>query len=102
MRLYQWESTQLDHIIQELNNSQPSQEQEDHLHWKPEISSGYSIKSFMDITTHLIYNRSLNTFVVEFIWSRKTLLIAEMLAWFLAKEKLKTGEYLLNLGIIQK
>lgn len=64
-------------------------------------TNGFSIKSFVDTTLNFVYTKSLSSSVVECLWSKKAPPRAEMLTRFLVKEKLKTREYMLNLGLIQ-
>lgn len=46
-----------------------------------------------------MYEQKLSTEITQFIWQRKAPTRADIIVWFLAIEKLKTGAYLLSLNL---
>lgn len=102
MRLYSWELTQLEDILNHVGISLPTRGKLDKLVWKAGSGGGYNSKSFIEVANQELFTPQLNAQIIAFIWQKRCPPRANIILWFLAKSKLKTGELLNNMGIISQ
>lgn len=72
----------------------------DRLSWKHDSSGKFNVKSFSTMAYKECYEANLPQSVVDFIWQGLSPPKAELLLWFLVKNKFKTGELLQSIGIL--
>lgn len=99
--LYSWEVEDLRTLKVVILSQQPRLNKEEEVMLKDNTVVGFTVRSFTEEAEAHWYQRMLNQNVTEFIWQRRAPPRAELVVWFLALEKLKTGDYLLGLNLIE-
>lgn len=100
--LFQLELEQLNLLLLLLNNVSPCTAGSDSYRWNYSADGQYSVKSLIQHSIMLLFQRTISEQVVKFIWQRKAPPRADLLLWFLARGRLKTGQYLPNLRLIDE
>lgn len=67
-----------------INSKTPALGKIGSIPWNEDNSGNYSVKSFIDTTNPLIFDRYSNHNMTQFIWQRKALPKAQLVAWFLS------------------
>lgn len=98
--LFQWEITLVSELFNLIGAISPSVTLSDKLLWIPDTSNGYNVKSFTEIAANKMFNKILPTQIVDFVWQKVAPPRAQMVVWFLARDRLKVGSYLSNIGVI--
>lgn len=74
-------------------------DEDDKILWTHDSSNLYTVKSFTQMASKVIYQPVLNKHIIDFIWQKIYPPRAKLLIWFLASEKLKCGN-LLTISIL--
>lgn len=62
--------------------------------------SYFTMRAFMTKAYRSQYDRSLPPLVTDFIWRRRAPPKAQLMVWFLSRDKLKIGHLLVSLNLI--
>lgn len=100
--LFQWEEALLFELRIVLQSNCPRVNRLDSVIWKGSLDGTYSVKSFINVVQNQCFERTLPKEVTTFIWQHKAPPRAELVVWFLMHDKLKTGDRLLKLNIINE
>lgn len=100
--LYHWEQNVLNSLLSILDNNQPTPASQDSFLWQHDLEKGFTVRSFTEVIAASLYNQGLNDNVFQFIWRKVSPPRAELLLWFIAKDKLKTRSILHNLNLINE
>lgn len=90
----------VDGLILSLASHKPLQTIVDRLIWTPNEAKGYSVKSFLEMSTNKLCSRSISSYIIEFVWQKRSPLRAQFFKLFLVHERIMCGSYLQNLGLI--
>ena len=97
--LYEWENEEVFTLKNHIEQKNPNSEMEDGVYWKNSSMVGYPVKSIVE-KMYESYAPILPKPIINLVWQNVLPLRAQMVVWMENLEKLKTGDHLLNLGII--
>ena len=99
-RLYAWEIEEMHTLQHIIEQKRMSTMREDGVYWKHSGVLKYPTKSIA-ANMYNSYSPSLSKPIVNIIWQKFIPPRAKLLVWLANLEKLKTGDFLVNLGIIE-
>ena len=99
-RLYAWEIEEMHTLQHIIEQKRLSSMREDGVYWKYSGVLKYPTKSIA-ANMYNSYSPSLSKPIVNIIWQKFIPPRAKLLVWLANLEKLKTGDFLVNLGIIE-
>lgn len=95
--LYQWEITSVNEVLSLVRDHTPIIGKSDEMVWQEETNKQYSVKSFTENVGMELYQPIHRKPVIDFIWQNKCPTRAQLTLWFLALNRLKTGNLMLHL-----
>lgn len=93
---------QYEELFTLLSQHHPKLGTKDRVQWKWEGNGRYSVKSCLNQIGKGIYSSTLSKQVLCFIWNNFTPPRLQLLLWFVALGKLKTGEHPLKVRIVDE
>ena len=97
--LYEWENDEVSTLKHHIEQKCPNREMVDGVYWKNSSNVGYPVKSVVEKMNES-YAPILPNPIINLVWQNFLPPRAQMTVWMANLDKLKTGDYLLRLGII--
>ena len=97
--LYEWERDEVLRLKHHFEQKRPSREMEDGVYWKHSGSLCYPVKSIGAIMNES-YAPTLSTPIINLVWQKFIPPRAQLSVWLANLEKLNTGDFLVEKGII--
>lgn len=98
--LFSREQVQVDELIASLPSFTPNSNRSDQIVWNQNLGQGYTCKAFVDSISPKLYQQRLDPKIINFIWKKRAPPRAQLLLWFLVRDSLKTGAFLVQRGIL--
>ena len=97
--LYEWKNEEVSILKHHIEQKCPNREREDGVYWKQSNNEGYPVKSIVE-TMNESYAPIFPKPIINLVWKNVLPPRAQMALWMENLEKLKTGDHLLRVGII--
>lgn len=98
--LYQWEKEEADSLLTLLGSIQICPHRTDSMISGFHENEHFSVKTLLDKGCEEFYDRTLSPELSSFTWNKRAPPRAQFTLWFLARGKLKCGNFLANIGLI--
>ena len=97
--LYDWENDEVLRLIQFIEQKRPNRDKEDGVYWKYSGNLCYPIKSIR-AKMNEAYTPTFSKPIIDIVWQKFIPPRAQFSVWLANLEKLKTGDFLVEKGII--